>query len=1061
MSEYPSLIELSALDGSNGFRIDGEAAGDKSGFSVASAGDVNGDGLADLIVGAKLADPHGGNSGASYVVFAQSSGFSSSLDLSALDGTNGFQINGVAANDYSGFSVASAGDVNGDGFADLIVGARGADGGAGASYVVFGQSSGFASSLDLSALDGTNGFQINGEVANGYSGQSVASAGDFNGDGLADLVIGAPFVNGLEGASYVVFGHTAAFSSSLELSALDGTDGFKLNGQAVLDLSGSSVASLGDVNGDGLADLIIGAPGADPGGDSSGASYVVFGRPSGFGFGASFDLSALDGSNGFRINGETARELSGISVAGAGDVDGDGFADLIVGASNASPHGTDSGASYVVTNIPLFASSLDLSALDGANGFKISGEAKYDFSGVSVASAGDVNGDGFADLIIGAPADPNGNTSGASYVVFGQPPGFSSNLDLSALDGTNGFQINGEALGDQSGISVASAGDVNGDGFADLIVGAYGADPNGNFQSGSSYVIYGAKPGEAVWRNGTNIANIIHGGDFNDTLSGLGGNDTLVGGEGADSLDGGGGADSLDGGAGNDTVSYTDASTGVGVNLANGSASDGDTLKGIENVSGSFQDDILIGDGGANKLLGFDGADGLDGGGGADSLNGGSGGDTLKGGGGDDRLDGGGGADSLTGGAGNDTVSYTDASTGVGVNLATGSASDGDTLKGIENVSGSFHDDILIGGGGANKLLGFDGADGLDGGGGADSLNGGGGGDTLKGGGGDDRLLGGSGKDLLIGQRGADHLNGGGESDTLMGSGGNDVLLGRAGKDGLFGGGGADHLVGNGGSDTLQGGGGGDTLQGGIGADMLDGGAGHDTADYSDSGKGVRVNLSTGTASGGRATGDTLIRIENLTGSNHDDTLTGNAGANVLLGFGGDDSLDGGGRGDILNGGDNNDTLHGGGGNDNLIGGTGADLLIGNGGSDTLQGSSGNDTLLGGGGPDDLTGGNGSDTFLFLRLADSRPGAAHDQIEDFHQGQDVIDLSAIDAVKGGGDNAFSFIGDAAFSGTPGELHFVASGGHTFIEGDVNGDSQPDIQIELTQLVTLTAGDFML
>ena len=137
------------------------------------------------------------------------------------------------------------------------------------------------------------------------------------------------------------------------------------------------------------------------------------------------------------------------------------------------------------------------------------------------------------------------------------------------------------------------------------------------------------------------------------------------------------------------------------------------------------------------------------------------------------------------------------------------------------------------------------------------------------------------------------------------------------------------------------------------------------------------------------------------------------------------------------------------------------DLLFGNSGSDTLQGGSGNDTLLGGGGPDDLTGGNGNDTFLFLRLADSRPGLPHDQIEDFHQGQDVIDLSAIDAVNGGGDDAFSFIVDAAFSGKAGELHFVASAGHTFIEGDVNGDSQPDIQIELTQVVTLTAGDFML
>ena len=164
MPTNPSVIELSALDGTNGFRIDGETAGDQIGRSVASAGDVNGDGLADLVIGAP-GDPGSGPSGTSYVVFGQRSSFSSSFELSALDGTNGFQVNGEAPADHSGSSVASAGDVNGDGFADLIVGAYGADGYAGASYVVFGQLSGFASTLELSALDGTNGFKLNGETS--------------------------------------------------------------------------------------------------------------------------------------------------------------------------------------------------------------------------------------------------------------------------------------------------------------------------------------------------------------------------------------------------------------------------------------------------------------------------------------------------------------------------------------------------------------------------------------------------------------------------------------------------------------------------------------------------------------------------------------------------------------------------------------------------------------------------------------------------------------------------------------------------------------------------------
>ena len=156
------------LDGTNGFRIDGEAAGDFSGRAVAGAGDVNGDGFADVIIGAIYASANGVKAGAAYVVFGASPAFSSTIELSALDGTNGFKINGEKAGDQSGFSVASAGDVNGDGVADLIIGARGADPNgskSGASYVVFGQSSGFSSSLDLSALDGTNGFKINGEAA--------------------------------------------------------------------------------------------------------------------------------------------------------------------------------------------------------------------------------------------------------------------------------------------------------------------------------------------------------------------------------------------------------------------------------------------------------------------------------------------------------------------------------------------------------------------------------------------------------------------------------------------------------------------------------------------------------------------------------------------------------------------------------------------------------------------------------------------------------------------------------------------------------------------------------
>ena len=327
----------------------GGAAYDRSGISVASAGDVNGDGFDDLIVGAFNADPNGTNSGASYVVFGKSAGFTSSIQLSGLDGSTGFKLSGAASGDKAGYSVASAGDVNGDGFDDLIVGAKWADSPftyAGASYVVFGKATGFAANLNLSTLDGSAGFRLSGAATDDYSGGSVASAGDVNGDGYDDLIISAHGSDAgfpSSGASYVVFGKASGFTANIALGSLDGTSGFRLRGGAGGDQSGVSVASAGDVNGDGYDDLIVGAPSAS---NFAGKAYVVFGKASGFG--ADIDLSGLDGNNGFRLSGLTFANMAGRSVASAGDVNGDGYDDLIVGARDGASNNTNTGASYVV-----------------------------------------------------------------------------------------------------------------------------------------------------------------------------------------------------------------------------------------------------------------------------------------------------------------------------------------------------------------------------------------------------------------------------------------------------------------------------------------------------------------------------------------------------------------------------------------------------------------------------------------------------------------------------------------------------------------------------------------
>jgi len=219
---FPNNTSLNSLDGSNGFRVEEVDGATRAGSSVAFIGDVNGDGLDDIFIGA----PDAAN-GVGYVVFGSTSGFASSLETSTLDGTNGFAVRGAAAGDEAGASVAGGQDVNGDGIDDFVIGSPGADSGAGAVHVIYGTTAGFGAQLDLSAVDGTNGFVISGESAGDSLGASVDLVENLDGDSFAEVIVGAPGANGGQGEAYVLFG-ASALGSTISVTEIDGTNGFAI-----------------------------------------------------------------------------------------------------------------------------------------------------------------------------------------------------------------------------------------------------------------------------------------------------------------------------------------------------------------------------------------------------------------------------------------------------------------------------------------------------------------------------------------------------------------------------------------------------------------------------------------------------------------------------------------------------------------------------------------------------------------------------------------------------------------------------------------------------------------
>jgi len=420
------------------------------GYAVDGAGDMNGDGYDDILVGAKYADIDQvvSNEGKAWVIYGPTSGFH------GLGGADAI-LYGEAENDYLGQAVAGVGDVNADGLDDILVGAPdNDDGGSGAGkvYLVLGEPS--ATMSAEATITGRN-------PADAF-GEAVAGGASVNGDAYDDILIGASEAEdggGNSGAAYLFHGPlSGAKAAELANAIFYGAPG---------DRAGYSVDVVGDTNDDGFGEVLVGAFADDDNGNESGAAYLFHGPLSG-----SMSMGAADAS----FVGEAGDDAAGYSVADAGDVDGDGLHDILVGAYGNDDAGSTAGKVYLMYGP--HSGSMILSGADAS----FTGLAAGDRLGFrALDGAGDVNDDGYDDVLIGASYASS--EKGEAYVLYGPLYG-----DMSVSSAN--VRLLGENADDNAGIAVGGAGDTDGDGYDDILVGAMGYDYLGNYK-GIAYLLTG------------------------------------------------------------------------------------------------------------------------------------------------------------------------------------------------------------------------------------------------------------------------------------------------------------------------------------------------------------------------------------------------------------------------------------------------------------------------------------------------------------------------------------------------------------------------------------------
>ncbi len=589
--------------------IQGDLAEGGLGTVLAPAGDVNNDGIDDLIIGASQYGT-GGDARVAIILYGVTGGFAPILNVADLTTGTGTRLT-VAQGSAGGatFAAEAAGDLNGDGFVDLLI-TNPADSEA---FILFGDGSAHPARLTMTADFDTQ--------KDTYSHiLSAAAAGDLNDDGMDDLLLTTAL------GAVVVLGSTTmgGLIRDADTMNLDGTNGFSLPLAQVL-----RAEPIADVNGDGIADLLIeGRIDAQSAGTQS---YVLFGKSGGFD--PVVDLTALNGSDGFAVPGT----LISSGMGGTGDVNGDGFRDFVLADA------TGAGAIYLIFGrADGHPASVDTVTLNGRNGYRISGFSASDAAGGGQVA--DVNGDGFADVVFGIPG--YGAGMGAAAILYGGPERLKA-LDRAdgVADGVLSFAHLGTLLSfDEPAVVPIGGGGGGGTGLPtqmrDDLIGTSGIDIVDLLGGDDTYA---ALAGDDQVQGGLGDDQMF-GDTGNDLLSGGDGRDSLFGGAGNDVLDGGAGIDVMGGGAGDDVYRIDNARDGIeeidqggidrieaSVDFILGTALEHLVLTGLSRLNGT-------GNALANRITGNDANNLLRGVNGWDTLTGGLGADTLEGGRGRDWL---------------------------------------------------------------------------------------------------------------------------------------------------------------------------------------------------------------------------------------------------------------------------------------------------------------------------------------------------------------------------------------------------------------------------------------